>query len=54
MNDWKKPAFTEICMNAEIGAYQPDTDDPRDVPPVAVPSESALGSISAIAVDDAE
>lgn len=53
MNDWKKPAFTEICMNAEIGAYQPDNDDPRDVPPVAVP-ESALGSAAAIAVDDGE
>jgi coenzyme PQQ precursor peptide PqqA len=21
---WTKPSFTEICMNAEIGAYQAD------------------------------
>jgi len=33
MNDWTRPSFIEICMNAEIGAYQEDRDDPRDAPP---------------------
>jgi hypothetical protein len=23
---WEKPGFTEIAMNAEIGAYQDDSD----------------------------
>ncbi len=51
MNDWKKPSFVEICMNAEIGAYQEDRDDPRDAPPFvggsegqpATPADAALG-----------
>lgn len=46
MTDWKKPAFTEICMNAEIGAYQPDTEDPRDAPPLVVPNEAGPADAS--------
>jgi hypothetical protein len=29
MTTWQKPAFEELAMNAEIGAYQAD-DDERD------------------------
>lgn len=35
MNIWQKPAFVELCMNAEIGAYQEDTGEERDSPPLA-------------------
>jgi hypothetical protein len=34
MKEWTKPSIVEICMNAEIGAYQEDRDDPRDAPPL--------------------
>ena len=26
-NEWKKPSFVEIPMNAEIGSYQPDFEE---------------------------
>jgi hypothetical protein len=26
MTSWKKPSFTDVSMNAEIGAYQDDQD----------------------------
>lgn len=29
MTQWEKPAFTEIDMSAEIGAYQGDFDQER-------------------------
>jgi hypothetical protein len=32
MIPWKKPTFVELCMNAEIGAYQEDTGDEREMP----------------------
>jgi hypothetical protein len=37
MKTWEKPEFVELCMNAEIGAYQEDTDREADVPPVLAP-----------------
>jgi hypothetical protein len=30
---WQQPSFTELAMNAEIGAYQNDFDD-QNVPVV--------------------
>jgi hypothetical protein len=33
MSTWEKPAFEELAMNAEIGAYQAD-DDERDPRPM--------------------
>jgi hypothetical protein len=33
---WEKPAFTEIAMNAEIGAYQDDSDR-GNVPVIEAP-----------------
>ena len=35
MNIWQRPSFVEVCMNAEIGAYQEDTGDERESPPIA-------------------
>jgi hypothetical protein len=32
---------TELCMNAEIGAYQPEPDREREVPPVLEPHLAA-------------
>jgi hypothetical protein len=26
MKTWEKPSYREVCMNAEIGAYQGDPD----------------------------
>lgn len=37
MSSWVQPQFTELQMNAEIGAYQPEPGDDRDVPPVLDP-----------------
>lgn len=37
MNSWIKPAFVELCMNAEIGAYQEDSDDGREPSPILAP-----------------
>jgi hypothetical protein len=42
MKTWKKPAFIELCMNAEIGAYQEDTGEEREPPLISAadaPSE---------------
>ncbi len=33
MEIWQRPDFVELCMNAEIGAYQEDTGDERETPP---------------------
>jgi hypothetical protein len=33
MQIWQRPDFVELCMNAEIGAYQEDTGEERDAPP---------------------
>jgi hypothetical protein len=38
MNIWTKPAFIELCMNAEIGAYQEDNDDTREPSPILAPA----------------
>lgn len=35
MNIWQRPSFVELCMNAEIGAYQEETRDERESPPLA-------------------
>jgi hypothetical protein len=32
MNTWHKPTFVELCMNAEIGAYQEDPGEEREPP----------------------
>jgi coenzyme PQQ precursor peptide PqqA len=29
---WEKPAYTEIDMNAEIGAYQDESDGDENTP----------------------
>jgi len=34
--DWETPAFEEIRMDAEIGSYQEDLDEPP-APPFVVP-----------------
>lgn len=28
---WEKPSFVEIKMDAEIGSYQEDLDEPPDI-----------------------
>ncbi len=35
MTTWKKPEFTELSMNAEIGSYQEDFGGRGNVPPIA-------------------
>jgi hypothetical protein len=42
MNEWKKPTFTELCMNAEIGAYQEDGSEDRETIPVLAPEPTPL------------
>jgi hypothetical protein len=37
MTTWEKPRFTELSMNAEIGAYQDDFDG--DNTPIVEPAE---------------
>lgn len=32
MTIWQRPDFVELCMNAEIGAYQEDDRDEREAP----------------------
>ena len=32
MQIWQRPDFVELCMNAEIGAYQEDTGEEGDPP----------------------
>jgi hypothetical protein len=34
MTEWQKPTFLELCMNAEIGAYQEDDGGEREPVPV--------------------
>jgi hypothetical protein len=34
MTPWQKPSFTELSMNAEIGAYQEDFGDRDNTPPI--------------------
>jgi coenzyme PQQ precursor peptide PqqA len=41
--DWTTPAFEEINMSAEIGAYQGDEDGDTN-PPFVTPSERASAS----------
>ena len=36
---WETPAFVEINMSAEIGAYQDDSGE-RDESPIAVPQDA--------------
>lgn len=33
MTTWKKPEFTEVSMNAEIGSYQEDFGGRGNAPP---------------------
>ena len=40
MTLWKKPTFVELCMNAEIGAYQEDSGEERE-PPLSFPDSAA-------------
>jgi hypothetical protein len=41
-NEWKKPSFVEIAMNAEIGSYQPDFEEaPRADEDPEAPEEEA-------------
>jgi hypothetical protein len=35
MTTWQKPNFTDVSMNAEIGAYQEDFGGRRNTPPIA-------------------
>lgn len=35
MTTWQKPCFTEVSMNAEIGAYQEDFNGRGNAPPRA-------------------
>jgi hypothetical protein len=39
MKPWQKPEFIELCMNAEIGAYQEDTGDQPQDPPLLLPAK---------------
>ena len=39
MKNWQKPRFAELCMNAEIGAYQEDTGEPPQEPPLLTAAE---------------
>jgi hypothetical protein len=39
-SEWQKPEFTELAMNAEIGAYQEDSGG-RGNPPVLAPAAAA-------------
>jgi hypothetical protein len=41
MTTWKKPQFTELSMNAEIGSYQEDFGGRGNVPPKASTQEDA-------------
>lgn len=41
MNVWQRPDFVELCLNAEIGAYQEDTGEERDAPPLRRPAAAA-------------
>jgi hypothetical protein len=46
MHLWEAPEFEEIEMNAEIGAYQPDSPDEREDPPAFVQAlTSADGAV---------
>jgi coenzyme PQQ precursor peptide PqqA len=38
---WKTPAFAEINMSAEIGAYQEDGSGGGNQPPCTAPAPSA-------------
>jgi hypothetical protein len=46
MNTWTKPAFVELCMNAEIGAYQEDGDDGREPSPILAPERVGSRRVS--------
>lgn len=35
MTTWKKPEFTELSMNAEIGSYQEDFGGRGNAPPIS-------------------
>jgi len=51
MSTWTKPSYTEVRMNAEIGAYQ---GDPDFAPACAVvPSESEREPLDGIAAPEA-
>jgi hypothetical protein len=43
---WEKPGFTEISMNAEIGAYQDDSDG-GNVPIVEAPAADVASDSTA-------
>jgi hypothetical protein len=43
MTTWQKPEFIELCMNAEIGAYQEDTGNERDQPILLAPTPANRG-----------
>jgi len=49
MTRWQKPEFIEICMNAEIGAYQedPGPDRETDVDAGSVEAHSGLAPLPA-------
>jgi hypothetical protein len=40
MTTWQKPYFTEVSMNAEIGAYQEDFGGRGNVPPAQARTEA--------------
>jgi hypothetical protein len=51
MKSWTQPQFEELAMNAEIGAYQPDTGDERAAPVPPTPL-NALGNADPPGVAD--
>jgi hypothetical protein len=50
MSSWVRPQFTELQMNAEIGAYQPEPGDDREVPPVLDPELAVSASLQPVSL----